>query len=203
MKTSKIAEKNLYSKSIIYTYCENLPSADKWIVEHTGKYEIESLRKPIKIISVGTPNYEDVTFYDEFGIKSSNVDYTYDINDYNFYKVIYELIDFNEEDNNNTIESYEDYEYIYVDKYIDHDIYMFESDINEEANEIKDVWILDEDHYYGDCYPEEVENIKSKIEYKSLKHNLKAEEYRDYIHDIRNVFDHCARNFKDNQKSSL
>lgn len=91
----------------------------------------------------GKPNYEDIEWYDEFGVKSSNVDYNYDPNDYEFYKVTYEVIDCNDEDND-MIESYEDYEYVYTDKYVEFDASRFKEDIDEMANEIRDVRSLDD-----------------------------------------------------------
>lgn len=38
------------------------------------------------------------------------------------------------------IESYEDYEYVYTDKYVEFDASRFKEDIDEMANEIRDVW---------------------------------------------------------------
>lgn len=197
MKTSKIVEK-LYMKSITYNYVEDLPSKEKWLVEHvSGSYEIESLKKPIAFEEVGKPNYDDVEWYDEFGVKSSNVDYTYDPDDYKYYKVTYEFINIDDE-YNDMIESFEDYEYIYTDKYIGHDVYKFERDIDEVADEICEVWGFDEnEQYYGDHLPFDVCDIKTSIEADSLSHELKAEEYRDYLADIRKVFDSYARSYKE------
>lgn len=197
MKTSKIVEK-LYMKSITYNYVEDLPSKEKWLVEHvSGSYGIESLKKPIAFEEVGKPNYDDVEWYDEFGVKSSNVDYTYDPDDYKYYKVTYEFINIDDE-YNDMIESFEDYEYIYTDKYIGHDVYKFERDIDEVADEICEVWGFDEnEQYYGDHLPFDVCDIKTSIEADSLSHELKAEEYRDYLADIRKVFDSYARSYKE------
>lgn len=197
MKTSKIVEK-LYMKSITYNYVEDLPSKEKWLVEHvSGSYGIESLKKPIAFEEVGKPNYDDIEWYDEFGVKSSNVDYTYDPDDYKYYKVTYEIINIDDE-YNDMIESFEDYEYIYTDKYIGHDVYKFERDIDEVADEICEVWGFDEnEQYYGDHLPFDVCDIKTSIEADSLSHELKAEEYRDYLADIRKVFDSYARSFKE------
>lgn len=197
MKTSKIVEK-LYMKSITYNYVEDLPSKEKWLVEHvSGSYGIESLKKPIAFEEVGKPNYDDIEWYDEFGVKSSNVDYTYDPDDYKYYKVTYEIINIDDE-YNDMIESFEDYEYIYTDKYIGHDVYKFERDIDEVADEICEVWGFDEnEQYYGDHLPFDVCDIKTSIEADSLSHELKAEEYRDYLADIRKVFDSYARSYKE------
>ena len=197
MKTSKIVEK-LYMKNITYNYVDELPSKEKWMVEHvSGSYEIESLRKPIAFEEVGKPNYDDIEWYDEFGVKSSNVDFTYDPDDYKFYKVTYEIINIDDE-YNDMIESFEDYEYVYTDKYIKHDVYKFERDIDEVADEICEIWGFDEnEQYYGDHLPFDVCDIKTSIEADSLKHELKAEEYRDYLADIRKVFDSYARSYKE------
>lgn len=197
MKTSKIVEK-LYMKSITYNYVEELPSKEKWIVEHvSGSHEIESLKKPIAFEEVGKPNYDDVEWYDDFGIKSSNVDYTYDPDDYKYYKVTYEVINCDDE-YDDKIESFEDYEYVYTDKYIKHDIYKFERDIDEVADEVCEVWGFDEnEQYYGDHLPFDVCDIKTSIEADSLSHELKAEEYRDYLDEIRKVFDSYARSYKE------
>lgn len=200
MKTSKIREQLSYRQYRTYHYVEELPSKEKWIVEHvSGSYDIESLKKPIKFEEFGKPNWDDIEWYDEFGNVSSNVDYTYDSDDYKFYKVTYEIINIDDE-YNDMIESFEDYEYVYTDRYVQHDVYRFEQDINEMANEIKDVWSLDDERYYGDCYPDEVYRIKTSIEAKSLRHELKAEEYRDYLEAIRQEFDYCARSYLDNLK---
>ena len=155
------------------------------------------MKKPIAFEEVGKPNYDDVEWYDEFGVKSSNVDYTYDPDDYKYYKVTYEFINIDDE-YNDMIESFEDYEYIYTDKYIGHDVYKFERDIDEVADEICEVWGFDEnEQYYGDHLPFDVCDIKTSIEADSLSHELKAEEYRDYLADIRKVFDSYARSYKE------
>lgn len=198
MKTSKIREQLSYRQYRTYHYVEEMPSKEKWMVEHvSGSYEIESLRKPIAFEEVGKPNYDDIEWYDEFGVKSSNVDYTYDPDDYKYYKVTYEIINIDDE-YNDMIESFEDYEYVYTDKYVEYDVYKFEQDIAEMAVDIKHVWSFDDyEEYYGDCYPDEVERIKTSIEADSLNHELKAEEYRDYLADIREVFDSYARSYKE------
>lgn len=197
MKTSKIIEK-LYMKSITYKYVEELPSIEKWTVEHvSGSYEIESLKKPIAFEEIGKPNYNDVEWYDDFGIKSSNVDYTYDPDDYKYYKVTYEVINCYDE-YDDEIESSTEVEYIYTDKYVTHDVYRFERDIDEVANDVGEVWGFDEnEQYYGDCLPFDVYNIKASIESDSFSHKLKAEEYRDYLAEIREVFDYYARSYLD------
>lgn len=204
MKTSKIREQLSYRKYRTYNYVAELPSLEKWHVEHvSGTHDIETLRKPIDFKDVGKPNYEDIEWYDEFGVKSSNVDYNYDPNDYEFYKVTYEVIDCNDEDND-MIESYEDYEYVYTDKYVEFDASRFKEDIDEMANEIRDVRSLDDgENYYGDSYPNDVYEIKTTIEAKSMSHELKEEEYRDYLEDVRNTFDDCARNYLDNLNKEM
>lgn len=77
--------------------------------------------------------------------------------------------------------------------------------LNENvADEVKESFdIEDDDYYYGDCYPDEVYRIKTSIEAKSLRHELKAEEYRDYLEAIRKEFDCCARSYLDNQKRKI
>lgn len=204
MKTSKIREQLSYKQYRTYHYVEALPSKEKWIVEHvSGSYEIESLKKPIAFEEVGKPNYDDIEWYDEFGVKSSNVDYTYDPDDYKYYKVTYEIINIDDE-YNDMIESFEDYEYVYTDKYIKHDVYKLERDIYEVADEVGEVWGFDEnENYYGDCWSDEVCDIKTSIEAKSLRHELKAEEYRDYLEAIRQEFDCCARSYLDDLKEKL
>lgn len=108
MKTSKIREQLSYKQYRTYHYVEELPSKEKWMVEHvSGSYDIESLKKPIKFEEFGKPNWDDIEWYDEFGVKSSNVDYTYDPDDYKFYKVTYEIINIDDE-YNDMIESFED-----------------------------------------------------------------------------------------------
>lgn len=91
---------------------------------------------------------------------------------------------------------HEYYEYVYTDRYIQHDVNKFEQDIEEMADEIREVWGIDEnEEYYGDCYPDEVYRFKTSIEAKSLRHELKAEEYRDYLSYIRKEFDRAARSY--------
>lgn len=201
MKTSQIREQLSYRKYRTYNYVAELPSQEKWLVEHvSGSHDIESLKKPIKFEEFGKPNWDDIEWYDEFGNVSSNVDYTYDPDDYKYYKVTYEVINIDDE-YNDMIESFEDYEYVYTDKYIKHDVYKLERDIDEVANEVGEVWGFDEnENYYGDCWSDEVCDIKTSIEAKSLRHELKAEEYRDYLADIRKVFDSYARSYLDRLK---
>ena len=124
MKTSKLI--NNWTE---FNYVENLPE-NKWYAEHCGE-EIQILRKPIDIKKVETPHF-DIKWFDEFGNESSNVDNTYDSDDYIFYRVVYEYIDlFNEgveskykpDINYGSLESERKVEYIYTDKYIEHDIY--------------------------------------------------------------------------------
>lgn len=198
MKTSKIREQLSYRKYRTYNYAEDLPSKGTWIVEHvSGSYEIESLKKPIKFEEIGKPNWDDIEWFDEFGVKSSNVDYQYDADDYKFYKITYEVINCDDE-YDDKIESFEDYEYVYTDKYVKHNVYKFEQDIEEMADEVREAWGFDEnEQYYGDHLPFDVCDIKTSIEADSLNHELKAEEYRDYLDDIRKVFDSYARSYKE------
>lgn len=179
-----------------------MPSKGTWIVEHvSGSYEIESLKKPIKFEEVGKPNWDDIEWFDEFGVKSSNVDYQYDADDYKFYKITYEVINCDDE-YDDKIESFEDYEYVYTDKYVEFDASRFKEDIDEMANEIRDVRSLDDgENYYGDSYPDDVYEIKTTIEAKSTSHELTEEEYRDYLEDVRNIFDDCARSYLDSLKN--
>ena len=51
---------------------------------------------------------------------------------------------------------------------------------------------------YNDVY-----EIKTTIEAKSMSHELKEEEYRDYLEDVRNIFDDCARNYLDNLSKEM
>lgn len=76
--------------------------------------------------------------------------------------------------------------------------------LNENvADEVKESFDIEDYYYYGDCYPDEVYRIKTSIEAKSLRHELKAEEYRDYLEAIRQEFDCCARSYLDNLKEKL
>ena len=76
--------------------------------------------------------------------------------------------------------------------------------IDEMANEIRDVRSLDDgENYYGDSYPNDVYEIKTTIEAKSMSHELKEEEYRDYLEDVKNIFDDCARNYLDNLNKEM
>lgn len=76
MKTSKIREQLSYRKYRTYNYVAELPSQEKWLVEHvSGTHDIETLRKPIDFKDVGKPSYDEVEWFDKFGAKSSNVDY--------------------------------------------------------------------------------------------------------------------------------
>ena len=198
MKTSKII--NNWTE---FNYVENLPE-NKWYTEHCGG-EIQILRKPIDIKKVETPHF-DIQWFDEFGNKSSNTDYTYDSDDYDFYRVVFEYIDLLNEEiesdvnphiNYGSIESDRKVEYIYTDKYIEHDVYKLEQAIENVADEVKNSFDIEDDYYYGDCYPDEVYRIKTSIEAKSLRHELKAEEYRDYLEAIRQEFDACASSYLD------
>lgn len=203
MKTSKLI--NNWTE---FNYVENLPE-NKWYTEHCGE-EIQILRKPIDIKKVETPHF-DIKWFDEFGNESSNVDNTYNSDDYDFYRVVYDYIDlFNEgieseykpDINYGSLESERKVEYIYTDKYIEHDIYKLEQAIENVADEVKESFDI-EDYYYGDCYPDEVYRIKTSIEAKSLRHELKAEEYRDYLEAIRQEFDYCARYYLDNLNNEM
>lgn len=53
MKTSKIREQLSYRKYRTYNYVSELPSQEKWLVEHvSGSHDIETLRKPIEFKDV-------------------------------------------------------------------------------------------------------------------------------------------------------
>ena len=80
---------------------------------------------------------------------------------------------------------------------------QFEQFIENVADEVKDLYDIEDDNYYGDCYPDEVYKIKTSIEAKSLRHELKAEEYRDYLEAICQEFDCCARSYLDDLKEEL
>ena len=196
MKTSKIREQLSFRKYRTYNYVEELPSKGTWIVEHfSGSDEIELLERPIIFEELYTPIRNDIEWYDEFGVESSNVDFSYDPDDYKYYKVTYEFINIGDV-YDDKIESHEYYEYVYTDRYIQHDVNKFEQDIEEMADEIREVWGIDEnEEYYGDCYPDEVNRFKTSIEAESLRHELNAEEYRDYLSYIRKEFDRAARSY--------
>lgn len=204
MKTSKLI--NNWTE---FNYVENLPE-NKWYTEHCGG-EIQILRKPIDIKKVETPHF-DIKWFDEFGYESSNVDNTYDSDDYIFYRVVYEYIDlFNEgveskykpDINYGSLESERKVEYIYTDKYIEHDIYKLEQAIENIADEVKDLYDIEDDYYYGERYPDEVDKIKTTISVDSREGSLKAEEYRDYLEEIRQEFDYCARYYLDNLNKEM
>lgn len=61
----------------------------------------------------------------------------------------------------------------------------------------------DGENYYGDSYPDDVYEIKTTIEAKSMSHELKEEEYRDYLEAIRQEFNCCARSYLDKLKEEL
>lgn len=204
MKTSKLI--NNWTE---FNYVENLPE-NKWYAEHCGE-EIRILRKLIDIKKVETPHF-DIKWFDEFGNESSNADNTYDSDDYVFYRIVYDYIDLLNEGieseykpdiNYGSIESERKVEYIYTDKYIEHDVYKLEQAIENIVAEVRDSYDIEDNHYYGDCYSDDVNKIKSMIEAKSMNHKLKAEEYRDYLSEIRTYFDSDARYYLDNLNKEM
>lgn len=204
MKTSKLI--NNWTE---FNYVENLPE-NKWYTEHCGE-EIQILRKPIDIKKVETPHF-DIKWFDEFGNESSNVDNTYNPDDYDFYRVVYDYIDlFNEgiesenkpDINYGSLESERKVEYIYTDKYIECDSNKFEQVIENIANKVRDIYNIEDSHYYGDCYPDDADKIKTTISVDSREGILKAEEYRDYIKEIFKVFERYARSYLDDLKEEL
>ena len=94
-------------------------------------------------------------------------------------------------------------EYIYTDKYIEHDIYKLEQAIENIADEVKDLYDIEDDYYYGERYPDEVDKIKTTISVDSREGSLKAEKYRDYLEEIRQEFDYCARYYLDNLNKEM
>ena len=198
MKTSKLI--NNWTE---FNYVEKLPE-NKWYTEHCGE-EIQILRKPIDIKKVETPHF-DIKWFDEFGNESSNVDNTYNSDDYDFYRVVYDYIDlFNEgieseykpDINYGSLESERKVEYIYTDKYIECDSDKFEQVIENIANKVRNIYNIEDSNYYGDCYPDDADKIKTTISVDSREGILKAEEYRDYIKEIFKVFQRYARSYSD------
>ena len=198
MKTSKLI--NNWTE---FNYVEKLPE-NKWYTEHCGE-EIQILRKPIDIKKVETPHF-DIKWFDEFGNESSNVDNTYNSDDYDFYRVVYDYIDlFNEgieseykpDINYGSLESERKVEYIYTDKYIECDSDKFEQVIENIANKVRNIYNIEDSNYYGDCYPDDADKIKTTISVDSREGILKAEEYRDYIKEIFKVFQRYARSYLD------
>lgn len=204
MKTSKLI-KNWTE----FNYVKKLP-ANKWYTEHCAG-EIQILKKAVYIVRIDAPHF-DIKWFDEFGDESSNADNTYDPDDYDFYRIVFEYIDlfnektetdFNSQINYGSIESDRKEEYIYTDKYIEYDIDKFEHDIKNIVDEVRDSYDIEEDHYYGDCYSDDVNKIKSMIEVESMNHKLRAEEYRDYLSEIRTYFDSDARYYLDNLNKEM
>ena len=209
METSKIVERTGYRAATEYHYRKCLPR-NVWYTDYEGDKEVHTLRKPIKIEEVGVPNYEDNTWYDEFGNKSSNVDYQYDEHDYKFYRIAYETIylddeegypEYNYNEFEGTIESREEEEYIYVDEYKKLTSYELESDIDEIAREVKDSYSLDEeDNCYGDCYSDKIDDYKIKLQSLSNKDKLTCADYRDYLGYIREKLDEQVRAYIDSKE---
>ena len=197
METSMIVTKSYLSSHYFY-YVEDLPSKDKWLVEYTtDNNEIELLKKPVAIEKIGSLDYDDIDWYDDSGNKPSNADHQYNIDDYNFYKITYECVCLSDE-LNYEIEPYEETMYVYTDIYIECSAFDIEGTINRIAEKVKDSYDIEDDHYYGDCYSDIVHDIKISIEVDSREGNLKANEYRDYLEEIRECFDNDAQCYLDN-----
>lgn len=200
METSMIVAKSYLSSRYFY-YVEDLPSKDKWLVEYTtDNDEIELLKKPVAIEKIGSLDYADIDWYDDSGNKSSNADHQYNIDDYNFYKITYECVCLSDE-LNYEIEPYEETMYIYTDIYIEHDVSKFEEAIKNSANEIRNLYKLEDGHYYDNYCSSRVFDIKAFIEFKSKNCLLTAQEYRDYLEDIRDCFDQAAKRYLDNYEN--
>lgn len=200
MKTSMIVVKNFLCNRYFY-YVNELPSKGKWIVEYTVDYEkVELLKKPITIEKLKILNHDDIDWYDDFGNKSSNADYQYNIDDYNFYKITYECVCLSDE-LNDEIEPYEETMYVYTDVYIKYDVCKFEKAIKDIANEIKNLYKLEDGHYYDDYCSSLVFDIKASIVFESMNDYLTAQKYRDYLEDIRDCFDQAAKRYLDNYEN--
>lgn len=200
METSMIVVKNCLYNRYFY-YMNELPSKGKWIVEYTADYEkVELLKKPIAIEKLEILNHDDIDWYDDFGNESSNADHQYNIDDYNFYKITYECVCLSDE-LNDEIEPYEETLYIYTDIYIKHDVSKFEEAIKNIANEIKNLYKLEDGHYYDDYCSSRVFDIEASIEFESKHYYLTAQEYRDYLENIRNCFDQAAKRYLDNYEN--
>ena len=200
METSMIVEKNCLYNRYFY-YVNELPSKGKWIVEYTVDYEkVELLKKPITIEKLEILNHDDIDWYDDSGNKSSNADHQYNIDDYTFYKITYECVCLSDE-LNYEIEPYEETMYVYTDVYIKYNACRFEKAIKDIANEIKNLYKLEDGHYYDDYCSSLVFDIKASIVFESMNDYLTAQEYRDYLEDIRDCFDQAAKRYLDNYKN--
>ena len=200
METSMIVVKNCLYNRYFY-YMNELPSKRKWIVEYTVDYEkVELLKKPIAIEKLEILNHDDIDWYDDSGNKSSNTDHQYNIDDYTFYKITYECVCLSDE-LNYEIEPYEETMYVYTDVYIKHNVCRFEKAIKDIAKEIKNLYKLEDGHYYDDYCSSLVFDIKASIVFKSMNDYLTAQEYRDYLEDIRDCFDQAAKRYLDNYEN--
>lgn len=200
METSMIVEKNCLYNRYFY-YVNELPSKGKWIVEYTVDYEeVELLKKPIAIEKLEILNHDDIDWYDDSGNKSSNVEHQYNIDDYTFYKITYECVCLSDE-LNDEIESYVETMYVYTDVYIKHDVCRFENAIKDIANEIKNLYKLENDHYYDNYCSSRVFDIEESIEFKSKNYLLTTQEYKYYLEDIRDCFDQAAKRYLDNYEN--
>ena len=138
------------------------------------------MKKPIAIEKLEILNHDDIDWYDDSGNKSSNADHQYNIADYTFYKITYECVCLSDE-LNYEIEPYEETMYVYTDAYIKHDVCRFEKAIKDIANEIKNLYKLEDGHYYDDYCSSLVFDIKASIVFESMNDYLTAQEYRDYL----------------------
>lgn len=201
MKTSMIVDKIFLCNRYFYYYENELPSKGKWIVEYTVDNEkVELLKKPIAIEKLEILNHDDVDWYDVFGNKISNTDCQYNIDDYNFYKITYECVCLSDE-LNYEIEPYVETMYVYTDVYIKHDVCSFEKAIKDIAYEIKNLYNLENGHYYDNYCSSRVFDIEASIEFDSKNFYLTAQEYRDYLEDIRDCFDQAAKRYLDNYEN--
>lgn len=200
METSMIVVKNCLYNRYFY-YMNELPSKGKWIVEYTDDYEkVELLKKPIALEKLEILNHDDIDWYDDSGNKSSNADHQYNIEDYTFYKITYECVCLSDE-LNYEIEPYEETMYVYTDVYIKYNVCRFEKAIKDIANEIKNLYKLEDGHYYDDYCSSLVFDIKASIIFESMNDYLTAQEYRDYLEDIRDCFDQAAKRYLDNYEN--
>ena len=102
---------------------------------------------------------------------------------------------------NDEIEPYEETMYVYTDVYIKYDVCKFEKAIKDIANEIRNLYKLEDGHYYDDYCSSLVFDIKASIVFESMNDYLTAQEYRDYLEDIRDCFDQSAKRYLDNYEN--
>lgn len=66
---------------------------------------------------------------------------------------------------------------------------------------IKNLYKLEDGHYYDDYCSSLVFDIKASIVFESMNDYLTAQEYRDYLEDIRDCFDQAAKRYLDNYEN--